>query len=193
MTAGDDFLAELRRDWAGQLITPDEILRLVRRRRRSARWAQASSLVGAALLLAVGIAFVWAWVAEGAALDALSASAFLISVPAVLIGWVQLRRAEPDAADATPKGLLVETRRRAQTAMQLLWGARCAAAILLGCAVAAPALAAAGLAEWRTAAGVSAAWAVVAGLTWRLQAGSARRLAQEIAHCDRLLAEFEAE
>ena len=188
----EDFLARLRLDWRGQAVRPDEIAGRFARHRRWVRLSMIGGIVGAAGIAVGLIVFAGMALDRRDALFAIAALAFAVALPSVLIDISRLRSHLRVRYEETPLGLVLQTRARVSEMHRMLQGARWCAGILFAVAVTAWLPVGVGYASIRTVLPLSSVWGATALLVWLYQSVRGRRLADEAARMDHLVAEFEA-
>ena len=189
----DDFIAGLRADWRHQPIDLARIRSTTLRRRLWQELFLLVSLAGTVGALLLGLWFVWRAFTERDALTAVGAVALLVSVPVLLLEYIEGRRSNRTRYDETPQGVLEQARRQLEFSKGLQRGCRLSSLILGSAAVAALLLGLFGASEAPRAFTTAATWGGTAAALWLWGAWRRRRLDREAARCEQLLAEIGSE
>lgn len=187
----DDFLDRLKSDWAAPPPDLDRLRLATLKRRRRGLLKLGGQFASGAIALAIGLWFAALAARDGVAALWLGAAGMFLAVPfTVALGIRGWRDARVDYG-RTPRGVIEQARHQAQSELALTNGARGAAAILLLCAVGIWLLYGLALVALDGALLLSIVWAVTAAIAEIAATYRKRRLALEIAHFDRQLAELD--
>lgn len=190
----DDELNKLKGDWRNhrESIPLQRITQSVLRQERMAYLWLIAELLGAIMLLAAGITFVF-WVQnEFNPLHMLGAVAFLLALP-VAVYSIRLRVSMLNEYRQTPEALLKQARRQSIIELRVLkvslWGSWILLASVLGLF----ALYLTGHIVMADALIIGTGWSVAAAAIVVWAWGRRRGILRRLANCERLLADFSNE